>query len=59
MKVAIIGTGRMGSPERRAIPIAGDDLAEGRRFLPGTPIFGARLDAAALRRALEMAAVVA
>jgi hypothetical protein len=31
------------------------DLAEGRRFQPGTPAYGVRLDAAALRAALAAA----
>jgi len=70
--------GPAGTPDRRALPIAGDDagakrvvtalieefgfdvvdaggLAEGRRFEPGTPAYGAVLDAAGLRAALARA----
>jgi predicted dinucleotide-binding enzyme len=70
--------GPAGTPDRRALPIAGDDagakrvvtalieefgfdvvdaggLAEGRRFEPGSPAYGAVLDAGGLRAALARA----
>ena len=70
--------GPAGTPDRRALPIAGDDagakrvvtalieefgfdvvdaggLAEGRRFEPGAPAYGAVLDAGGLRAALARA----